>query len=82
MLGAAQRLADGADILFGAVGDHPGHFEIFVRKHGAVLGRQIADMPIGGQDHIVGPQIFIDCRCLCRRFDDDDVHAANFLDLE
>ena len=82
MLGTLERFSDGADIFFGAVRNHPGHFKIFVRTDRAVLGRQIAHMSIGGQHHVIWPQIFVDCRGLCGRLDDDDIHVANILESE
>jgi len=45
----------------------------------AVLGRQIAYMPEGGEDLIAPPEIFVDGLRLRRRFNDDDFHAARLL---
>ena len=42
----------------------------------AVLGGQVADMAIGGEHLIAGPEILVDGLGLGRRFDDDDVHET------
>ena len=73
-VGALERLADGADVLLGAVGDGPVHGEGIVRPHRAVLGQEVAHVAVGGHDRVVGPQIPADGGRLGGRFDDDDVH--------
>ena len=45
--------------------------------HRAVLGGQIADMAIGGQDGEVLAEIFVDGLGLGRGFDDDDGHSVS-----
>ena len=55
--------------------DLPGHVEILVRAHRSILGREIADMAIGGQDDEVRAEIFVDGFGLGGRFDDDDGHS-------
>ena len=58
--------------------DVPRHLEIFVRLHRAVLGRQVADMAVRGQDHIVRAEVTVDGPGLGRTFDDDDVLHTDF----
>jgi hypothetical protein len=54
--------------------DLPAHGEILVRPDRAVLRRQVADMPVGGQDLVVRTEIFVDGLGFGGRFDDDDIH--------
>jgi hypothetical protein len=64
---------------FGRLGvDLPHHGEIVVGQDGAVLGRQVADMAIGGQNLIVRTQVFIDGLGLGGALDDDEIHGALF----
>ncbi len=51
----------------------PGHREAVIGIDRAVLGGQIADMPVGRQDPIVPAQIFLDGLGLGRRSDDDEL---------
>ena len=74
MVGAPERLADGADVLLGTVGHGPVHGERIVRPHRAVLGQKVAHVAVGGHDRVVGPQVPSDGGRLGGRFDDDDVH--------
>ena len=55
--------------------DFPGHLEVLVGQHRAVLGGQVADMAEGGQHLVAGAQILVDRLGLGRRFHDDDIHA-------
>jgi len=74
-VGALHGVGDVVDPL-GALGfDLPGHGEIVVRLHRAVLRRQVADMAIAGQHPIVGAKVFVDGLNLARALDDDDFHA-------
>ncbi len=75
VLGALDRLGDLGEPLVGTRVDLPGHGEVLVRAHGAVLRRQIPDVPVAGQDGVVPAQIFVDGLSLGRAFDDDDVHV-------
>ena len=77
-VGVLDRLGNVGEALAGGGVDRPGHGEVLVRAHRAVLGRQIADMVERGQDFIVLAQIFVDCLRLGRRFDDDDVHEVSY----
>ncbi len=52
----------------GAGIDFPGHGEVVVRLHRAVLGRQVADMAEAGQHLIAGAQILVDGLGLGRGF--------------
>ena len=63
-------------MLFGFAVDLPRHGEILVRQDRAVLGRQIADMAVAGDDLVVAAQIFVDGFRLGGRFDDDDFHES------
>ena len=82
LVGILQRRGDLVDALGGLAVDVPGHGEVALGLDRAVLGRQVADMAIGGEDREVLAQIFVDRFGLGRRFDDDNVHftvlAASF----
>ncbi len=52
----------------------PGHGEVVIRLDRAVLGGQVADMAVGGQDLVVLAQILVDGFRLCGRLNNDDVH--------
>jgi hypothetical protein len=54
----------------------PVHGEVFVRLHGAVLGRQVPHMAVGGHDFIVLAQILVDGFRLGWRFYYDDIHLG------
>ena len=76
LVGAAHRFGDRLHVLLGLAVDLPRHVEIGIGAHRAVLGRQVADMAIAGDDLVVAAEIFVDGLRLCRRFDDDDVHRS------
>ena len=77
-LGVPDRHADVAEPL-GRLGvDFPAHGEIVVRVDRAVLGREVADVAIGGVDPVVLAQVLVDGLRLGGRFDDHDFHAASF----
>ena len=61
--------------LVGAAVHVPVHLEVLVGLHRAVLGRQIAHVPVGRQHFVAGAQVFVDRLGLGDRFDNDDVHA-------
>ena len=73
-IGAAHRLNDRLDVLFGLAVDLPRHRKIRVREDRAVLGRQIADMAIARDDLVVAAKVLVDGFRLRGRFDDDDFH--------
>ena len=73
VLGAFQRPGDLLDALLGAVVDFPGHGEVFVGLHRAVLRRQIADMAVAREDGEVLAEILVDGLRLGGRFDDNDI---------
>ena len=75
MLGAFDRLGDVVQPLLRLAVDLPGHGEVFVRPHRAVLGRQIAHMAVGGQHGVAFAEIFVDGLGLGRQLNDDDVHS-------
>ena len=71
--------------LLGKVGDRlhllalvavqlPIHREVLVRADRAVLGRQVADVAVGGEDAVVLAQVLLDGLGLGRRFYDDELH--------
>ena len=74
-LGALERIHNGLDGFLGPGVYRPVHLEVFIRPDRAILGRQVADMPIGGEDGVVRTKILVDGLGLGRRFDDDDVHG-------
>ena len=80
---------DQAVRLLGVVGDFleaallvpvelPVHREILVRAHAAILGRQVANMAVGGEDLEVLAEVFLDGFRLGRRFYDDQLHGGKF----
>ena len=73
-----ERLGDGADMLAAVGVDLPLHRETRIGVDRAVLGGQVADMAVGGEDRVVGPEILVDRLCLGGRFDDDDGHRGSF----
>ena len=77
-----QRVGDCLDVLLAVRGDLPFHVEIVVRVDRTVLGRQVANMPVGGQDSVVRPKIFVDCLGLGRGFDNNDGHMGSSLTLD
>ncbi len=68
-------LGDGVDALLRRGVDLPVHGEVLVRTHRAVLGRQVADMAVGGQHREAGPEVFPNRLGLSRRLDDQHVHG-------
>ena len=56
----------------------PVHGEIFIGPHRAVLGRQVADMAVGGKNSEALAEVFVDGFRLGRRFDDDNIHCEGF----
>ncbi len=83
VVGALQGLGDGLDLLLGPRVGLPEHREIVLGIHRAVLRRQVADVPVAGEDVIVVPQVLVDRLGLGRGLDDDDcAHAAGSLPCE
>ena len=74
LAGALDGLGDLVEALRRLGLNVPMHLEVVVWDDRAVLRGQIADMAVGGDDAVSGPQIFIDGLCLGGQFDDDDVH--------
>ncbi|MCY1172531.1 hypothetical protein D9M73_126670 [compost metagenome] len=63
--------------LLGLVGViFPFHREPVLGIDRAVLGRQVADMAVGGEDAVIAAQIFLDGLRLGGRFDDDKLHGV------
>ena len=74
---AARALHGGGDFVQALSGlgiNVPGHLEVLIRQHRAVLRRQIADMAVGGQDFVILAEIFVDGFRLGGRLNNDDVH--------
>ena len=62
---------------FGALGVRlPVHGEVVVGQDRAILGRQVADVAVRGQDLIARAQILVDGLGLCGALDDDEVHIG------
>ena len=77
-VGALHRLGDGRHAL-GRLGiDVPDHREIVVGIDRAVLGREVANVAVGGVDLVSLAQILVDRLGLGGRLDDDDVHSKAF----
>ena len=72
-IGALHRIGDGLDVFFRPGVDFPVHFEIGIGPDRAVFRRQVADMAVAGQNRISGAQVLINCLCLGRAFNDDNV---------
>jgi len=70
-----QRLGDVADMLFRLGVGVPIHGKIVFGAYRAVLGRQVADVAVAGQNRIVGPEVLVDGFRFGGRFDDDDFHG-------
>jgi hypothetical protein len=73
-VGALQRVDDVGHPLGGLAVDFPAHVEVVVGLHRAVLGRQVTDVTVRGENLVVGPEVFVDGLGLGRALDDDDVH--------
>ena len=76
-IGALGRLLDLVDLLAPVVVDDVLGLELVVDVHAElalarVLG-QVADMAVGREDLVIGPQVPLDGARLGRRFDDDEV---------
>ena len=75
---AVGALGRGCDVgqALGALGvGLPVHGEVVVGQDRAVLRRQVADVPVGGQDLVIGAEVLVDGLGLCGAFDDDEVHV-------
>ena len=70
-----QGLGDRADVLLALRRHLPLHLEVAVGVDRAVLGRQVAHVPVGGEDGVAGTEVLVDGLRLGRRFDDDDGHG-------
>jgi hypothetical protein len=71
-----QRVGDRLDVFLAVGRDLPRHVEAVLGIDRPVLGRQVADMAVGGENRVVGAEIFVDRLGLGGRFDDDDGHEA------
>ena len=74
LVGTLERLGDLVETAGGLGIDLPDHLEIRVRIDRSVLGREVADMTVRGQNLVAGAQIFVDRLGLGRRLDNDEVH--------
>ena len=69
-----QRVGDGLDMLAAVISDLPFHLEIMFGIDRAILGRQVADMAVGCQNRVAGPQIFVYCLGFSWGLDNDYGH--------
>jgi hypothetical protein len=74
-VGTLRLVGDGAKLLLFVRIGLPLHGEARVGIDGAVLGRQIADVSVGGEHPVAGAQILLDGFRLGGRFDDDELHV-------
>ena len=77
--GVLGRISNGFHLLaIALVGiDLPIHRKVFIGPHTAILGRQIADMAIGGENLEVLAQILFDGLRLGGRFNDNKLHDGS-----
>ena len=73
-VGCLGRVGNGADLLLLVAIELPVHLEALVGPDGPVLGRQVADMTVRGEDLVVLAQILLDGFGLGRGFDNDELH--------
>ncbi len=73
-----QRLGNRLHMLAAFGRDFPGHQEIMLGIDRAVLGRQVADMAVRGENRVVRPEILVDRLGLGRGLDNDDGHGNSF----
>ena len=74
LFGALDGARDVVQPLDAPVLERPDHLEIVFGIDRAVLGRQVADMPEGGQDLVILAEILVDRLGLRGRLDDEDFH--------
>jgi hypothetical protein len=74
LVGAFERVGDVGQPFLRLGINLPDHAEIGIGIDRTIFRRQVAHMAEGGQDLIVGPQIFVDGLGLGRRLDDDNLH--------
>ena len=75
-VGALRRVADFLEALLLVAIEFPVHREILVRAHAAILGWQVADVTVAGENLEVLAEIFLDGFRLGGRFDDDQLHGG------
>ena len=75
-VGALRRVADFLEALLLVAIELPVHREILVRAHAAILGWQVADVTVAGENLEVLAEIFLDGFRLGGRFDDDQLHGG------
>ena len=75
LVGVFDRVGDLFHHLDGPAIHVPVHLEVLVGLDGAVLGRQVAHVPVGRQHLVIGAQILVDRLGLGDRFNDYNVHA-------
>ena len=74
-VGLLGGVGDRADLLLLVAVKLPIHGKALVRADRAVLGRQVADVAVTGQDLEVRAEVFFDCLRLCGRLDDNKLHS-------
>ena len=75
-VGLLRLVGNGLQLLALVAIIFPRHGKAVVRVDRTVLGRQVADMAIAGEDVEIAAQIFLDGLRLGRRFDDDKLHSG------
>ena len=68
-----HRLGDRLDVLLVLFDQVVAHREVAIRVDRALLGHQVADMAVRGQDLVVLAQVLLDGLGLGRRLDDDEI---------
>ena len=74
-----QGVNNGLDMLFTVVRDFPFHVEIIVWQDRSILGGQVPNVAVGGQNCVVLSEVSVYFLCLSRGFDDDNGHENPFL---
>ena len=75
-VGALGRVADFLEALLLVAIEFPVHREALVRADAAILGRQVADVTVAGENLEVLAEVFLDGFRLGGRFDDDQLHGG------
>ena len=78
MIGFFDGLSDVFDVFLGFGSNLPVHLKIGIGTDGPILGGQISNMTITGQDNIITAQILINRFRLSWRLDDDNVATCSF----
>ena len=74
-----ERIGDGLDVFLAVAGHLPQHVKFVVRVDRAILGWQVAHVPVAGQNGIVVTQILVDGLRFGWGFDNDNWHLRGHL---